>query len=397
MQGLDIWQRRKPLIYENLVWIDHALEPKPELAERWEQKSPTEYVFHLRRGVRFHTGKEMDAEDVKYRYERVRDPKGEPGRQRPRLRGARSDRAVDKYTVRFLALSAPAATFLVNLAGKYNGVIPKDAGGDGRAPLTTAIGTGPFALDSFDPEPAAGSQAQWPVLGRPEAAAREHRLPGHSRRVLDRGRVAHGADHAGRVLLGAHVPGGQVRADPRGDPGAVHALGGARSGGRSGAHQQTGGPPGHRARHRPPGRPADRGLGAGAASRPAAARAEGLGAAVAGAAEPAARRRKGQAAPSEGRIHRARADEDPQHRRVPRPGRRSARHRGQPEGSGHRRDGGDGRRRCVDQGLDRAAVAAHHERLGRLRGPRPGLLPPLPLGAGRQGLSALEEQRRPTR
>ncbi|MGH7396591.1 MAG: hypothetical protein ACRELW_03550, partial [Candidatus Rokuibacteriota bacterium] len=32
MQGLDIWQRRKPLLYENLVWIDHALEPKPELA-----------------------------------------------------------------------------------------------------------------------------------------------------------------------------------------------------------------------------------------------------------------------------------------------------------------------------------------------------------------------------
>ena len=38
----------KPLVYENLVWIDHNLEPQAELAERWEQKSPTEYVFHLR-------------------------------------------------------------------------------------------------------------------------------------------------------------------------------------------------------------------------------------------------------------------------------------------------------------------------------------------------------------
>jgi peptide/nickel transport system substrate-binding protein len=57
MQGLDIFQRRKPLVYENLVWIDYGLEPKPELAERWEQRSPTEYVFHLRRGVRFHDGK----------------------------------------------------------------------------------------------------------------------------------------------------------------------------------------------------------------------------------------------------------------------------------------------------------------------------------------------------
>ncbi|MGH7415658.1 MAG: ABC transporter substrate-binding protein, partial [Candidatus Rokuibacteriota bacterium] len=148
MQGLDIWQRRKPLIYENLVWIDHALEPKPELAERWEQKSPTEYVFHLRRGVRFHDGKEMDAEDVKYTYERVRDPKVSPGAND--LAYVKQIEAVDKHTVRFV-LSAPAATFLVNLGGKYNGVIPRDAGGDGNALLTTAIGTGPFAVESFDP------------------------------------------------------------------------------------------------------------------------------------------------------------------------------------------------------------------------------------------------------
>src|SRR6266851_183466 len=100
MQGLDIWQRRKPLIYENLVWIDHALEPKPELAERWEQKSPTEYVFHLRRGVRFHTGKEMDAEDVKYTYERVRDPKVSPGASD--LAYVSQIDAVDKYTVQFV-------------------------------------------------------------------------------------------------------------------------------------------------------------------------------------------------------------------------------------------------------------------------------------------------------
>jgi peptide/nickel transport system substrate-binding protein len=148
MQGLDIWQRRKPLIYENLVWIDHALEPQPELAERWEQRSPTEYVFHLRRGVRFHNGKEMDAGDVKYTYERVRDPKVSPGAND--LAYVKQIDAVDRHTVRF-ALSAPAATFLVNIGGKYNGVIPKDAGGDGKALLTRAIGTGPFTVEEFDP------------------------------------------------------------------------------------------------------------------------------------------------------------------------------------------------------------------------------------------------------
>ena len=148
MQGLDIWQKRKPLLYENLVWIDHALEAKPELAERWEQKSPTEYLFHLRRGVKFHDGKEMDAEDVKYSYDRVRDPKVSPGAND--LLFVKQIDAVDRHTVRF-TLNAPAATFLVNLGGKYNGVIPKDAGGDGKALLTKAVGTGPFSVEEFDP------------------------------------------------------------------------------------------------------------------------------------------------------------------------------------------------------------------------------------------------------
>jgi peptide/nickel transport system substrate-binding protein len=148
MQGLDIWQKRKPLIYENLVWIDHALEARPELAERWEQKSPTEYVFHLRRGVKFHNGKDLDAEDVKYSYERIRDPKVSPGAND--LTFVKSIDVVDKQTVRF-TLSGPAATFLVNVGGKYNGVIPKDAGGDGKALLTKAVGTGPFSVEEFDP------------------------------------------------------------------------------------------------------------------------------------------------------------------------------------------------------------------------------------------------------
>ena len=148
MQGLDIFQRRKPLVYENLVWIDHGLEPKPELAERWEQRSPVEFVFHLRRGVRFHDGKEMDAEDVKYTYDRVRDPKVSPGAND--LTFVKQIDAVDKYTVRFL-LAGPAATFLVNIGGKYNGVIPKDSGGDGKALLTKAVGTGPFMVEEFDP------------------------------------------------------------------------------------------------------------------------------------------------------------------------------------------------------------------------------------------------------
>ena len=43
------------------------------------------------------------------------------------------------------------STFLINLAGKYNGVVPKGAAGDGKELFVKAIGTGPFAVAEFDP------------------------------------------------------------------------------------------------------------------------------------------------------------------------------------------------------------------------------------------------------
>ena len=79
--------------------------------------------------MRFHDGKEMDAEDVKYTYDRVRDPKVSPGAND--LIFVKQIDAVDKHTVRFV-LSGPAATFLVNIGGKYNGVIPKDSAATAR-------------------------------------------------------------------------------------------------------------------------------------------------------------------------------------------------------------------------------------------------------------------------
>src|SRR5581483_6844648 len=62
--------------YESLTAFDAKLQIVPALAERWETPNPTTYVFHLRRGVRFHDGSEFTAEDVKYTFDIVLDPKG---------------------------------------------------------------------------------------------------------------------------------------------------------------------------------------------------------------------------------------------------------------------------------------------------------------------------------
>ena len=50
-----------------LVEIDHNFKPIPELAESWESSPDAKkWVFNLRRGVEFHDGKTLEAEDVVY-------------------------------------------------------------------------------------------------------------------------------------------------------------------------------------------------------------------------------------------------------------------------------------------------------------------------------------------
>ena len=59
-------------VYEQLVEHNPDLSFQPLLAERWEKNAElTEWTFFLRKGVKFHHGKEMKAEDVVYSYNRL--------------------------------------------------------------------------------------------------------------------------------------------------------------------------------------------------------------------------------------------------------------------------------------------------------------------------------------
>ena len=54
-------------VWDTLVIIDPKnTEIKPLLATKWSWVNPTTLEFELRKGVKFHSGKEMDAEDVAY-------------------------------------------------------------------------------------------------------------------------------------------------------------------------------------------------------------------------------------------------------------------------------------------------------------------------------------------
>ena len=62
-------------IFGGLTGLNDKLEVVPDLAERWQVSGDgTVYTFTLRRGARFHDGREVKAADVKYSLERAANP-----------------------------------------------------------------------------------------------------------------------------------------------------------------------------------------------------------------------------------------------------------------------------------------------------------------------------------
>ena len=59
----------KEPMYESLIEWDAKLNQRPALAESWKVVDPRTIDFTLKRGVRFHNGKEVTAADVKYSVE----------------------------------------------------------------------------------------------------------------------------------------------------------------------------------------------------------------------------------------------------------------------------------------------------------------------------------------
>lgn len=133
-------QKAHQLLYSSLVRIDDDLRIVPELAESLEQPDPLTYLARLRRGVRFHDGRELTAADVVYTFRSFLDPdfRGRSGAYR--LLG--SVDAIDPYTVRFV-LKEPFGSFPINLV---MGIVQD---GSGAANARTPIGTGPYRLAAF--------------------------------------------------------------------------------------------------------------------------------------------------------------------------------------------------------------------------------------------------------
>jgi peptide/nickel transport system substrate-binding protein len=129
------------------------LRLKPVLAESWKpNEDGTVWTFKLRKGVKFHSGKTMTADDVVATIDRLADPKNSSNALSA-FSGVLSKGAtkkVDDETVEF-HLDAPNGNFPYYLSSdNYNAIIlPADYAGDFEKNFN---GTGAFKLDKYTPK-----------------------------------------------------------------------------------------------------------------------------------------------------------------------------------------------------------------------------------------------------
>lgn len=135
-------------LYSNLLRRSPTNRLVPDLAESYEVTNPTTFVFKLRRGVQFHHGREVVAEDVKYSIERMMDQRTASPWRSIWLIIDRIE-TPDKYTVRFVT-RRPFAPFLAYLGTPhYSAIVPRDVVEKSGDLQQTASGTGPFMLERF--------------------------------------------------------------------------------------------------------------------------------------------------------------------------------------------------------------------------------------------------------
>jgi ABC-type transport system substrate-binding protein len=151
------WSMIKSLFDGMMDYVPGTTTLRPGLAESYEiSEDGLTYTFKLRAGVKFHNGREMTAEDVKYSLDRVTNPETQSpgagffgsiaGFENAGPGGLSGVEVIDPLTVK-ITLSRPDATFLHVMALNFASVVPKEAvdaaaGDFGKQP----VGTGAFKL-----------------------------------------------------------------------------------------------------------------------------------------------------------------------------------------------------------------------------------------------------------
>ena len=137
-------------VTEGLLWYDHTMKPRPQLATEWNiSPDGLTYTFALRQGVKWHDGKHFTSADVAASLAILK--KSHP-RGRSTFAHLAEVQTPDDHTV-VLKLDAPIPYLIKGFAAAETPIIPKHIY-DGTDPFTNPnngapIGTGPFRFKEY--------------------------------------------------------------------------------------------------------------------------------------------------------------------------------------------------------------------------------------------------------
>ena len=133
---------------EYLVWADENLKLHPMLATSWQKNRKGDiWDFKIRKGVLFHNGNEMTADDVIASFQRLVDEKSlSPAKSVFTFLKAEGITACGKYCVRF-KLDRPLNDFPFMTQHQNAVILPKDYKGNFAV---EEAGTGPFIIEKFN-------------------------------------------------------------------------------------------------------------------------------------------------------------------------------------------------------------------------------------------------------
>jgi peptide/nickel transport system substrate-binding protein len=129
----------------------HKLAPEGDLAKDWEQPDNLTYVFHLHDNIKWQdvaptNGRDLTAEDVVYGYTLLKE---KTSFQAGTYQQVASFQAPDDKTIIF-KMNQPAAYLLNNMMVPVHVVAPRELAETDQF-KSTAVGTGPFILESWEP------------------------------------------------------------------------------------------------------------------------------------------------------------------------------------------------------------------------------------------------------
>jgi peptide/nickel transport system substrate-binding protein len=135
-------------MYDGLFARNARMEVVPELVDAWRQIDPVTYELTIHRGVRFHSGDELTAEDVKYTFDRLTRPNAMGGQTSPRqslLGPFKEVRVTGSHTVQFILETPwPILVAMLPFQEVVSRAFTERVGTAGMA--TQVNGTGPFRL-----------------------------------------------------------------------------------------------------------------------------------------------------------------------------------------------------------------------------------------------------------